>query len=473
MALVLTILTALTGAPPTSHASDTLIESVFVHVPRGLSASTPARVLVAFHGLNDNGPSLGRQLIEEADRRHWVLVVPTLRYGDWWAGDVLAREDVLVSRWLREYLDHFERERGVALQPKMLLFGFSRGAGLVDRIALIQPERVLAAAVVSSGAYTLPLTKNSSGASLVFPYGVADLANHTGKEFNAQAFASIRWWVGVGGKDDDFKDVPQAWSAHGGATRLERARSFSSALTQAGAETRLAVFANTGHRMITAMREQAMLSLIAADPAPIVVPPPPLAAPKVTPTATPRSTGKAPSRTAVPVKGSPPTSTATSASIATPVRVVAASVVGRTEDALPPGPVPTPNIVPPRPLAPIASIPAVQSPAPAEPAMQASEVPVEPTRSAIKPALGPKPVDTLPEPQPGSPPPVITEPQPGSPPPVITEPRVVAPAHARETGDPAIKPPVAPETEPLGSAPPDEGPPSEPPPAEADQPPAA
>lgn len=410
-------------------------------MPAGLWANVPARVLVAFHGMGSNGPSLGRQLIADADRHQWVVIAPTLRYDDLWNTEVVAHEDVLVSRWLREYLDNFEKERGVAIQSKSLLFGYSRGAGLVDRIAVMQPERVVAATVLSSGTSTLPLTRDSSGAPLAFPFGVADLANYTGNEFNPQAFASIRWWVGVGGKDDDVKDVPQAWSAHSGATRLERARSFTSALVLAGAEAKLSVFADTRHYLTAEMRGTAMTFLHAADPAPLVAPPVATAVvPTVTPTVTPHSPANAPNGTTL---KPPPTST--------PARA-ASSAVGHTDEALPPGSIPTPNIVPLRPPPPTAS---TQSPSQAEP-IQATEPLAEPTKRDVNAAPRPEPMETPPEPLPVSPPPALAAP------------RSVAAPPALESVEPAINPPVAQEPGAAAAAPPADIRLAEPPPGYGD-----
>jgi poly(3-hydroxybutyrate) depolymerase len=477
LAAALALLTALAGQPvPTSLASGTLIESVFVHVPPGLSSTTPARVLVALHGLNDNGPSLGRQLIEEADRNHWVLIVPTLRYGDWWSADVLAHDDVLVINWLRQYTDNFERERGIPLQPKMLLFGFSRGAGLVGRIALSQPERVLAAAVSSSGSYTQPLAKNASGLPVPFPFGVADLPSHTGNEFNAQAFASTRWWVGVGAKDDEPKDVPQAWTPYSGATRLDRARSFAAAIIRAGADAQLSIFADTGHRLTAPMRDEAFRFLRAADPLAVMAPAP-------APTATPRAAAKAPARQ--PAKSPPPPTI-------TPPRG-APPVISRTDESLSPGLIPTPNtarIATPTPI--VVTQPTQTSPSrPAEPSNQSSGSPAEPPTRA--PNLTPpasSASETPPESVPAGPLPAASEPRPVGPPhgpeaseptttrapespsvsapPAAGEPRALAPARLPEVGGPTTTRPPAIQDLVPAVLPPTEEPSSELPPPDGD-----
>jgi pimeloyl-ACP methyl ester carboxylesterase len=463
LACALALLITLTRPPLTSYASDALIESVFVHVPHGLAPNVPARVLVAFHGMGDSGPSLGRQLIAEADRHQWVVIAPTLRYGNWWNTEVVAHEDVLVGRWLGAYLDNFEKERGLAIQSQVLLFGYSRGAGLMDRIALMQPERVMAAAALSSGTYTLPLTKDSSGAPVAFPFGVTDLANYTAKEFNPQAFASIRWWVGVGSKDNDVKDVPQAWSVHIGATRLERARSFTSALVLAGAEAKLSVFADTHHYLTAEMRSAAMTFLQTADPTPLVAAPVVTAVvPAVTPTATPRHPARAPSG---PTLKPSPTST--------PARA-ASPVVGHTDEALPPGPIPTPiEALRPGPiLTAIEALPAGPIPTAIE-ALPAGPIPT-PIEALPAGAISiPNSVSTpnsvtsrplAPTASIQSPAPAETSQATGSP----AEPRPVAPLPAPESVEPAINPPVIQEPGAAAAASPADIPLAEPPPADSD-----
>jgi len=446
LACALALLITLTRPPLTTHASEALIESVFVHVPHGLAANVPARVLVAFHGIGGNGPSLGRQLIAEADRHHWVIIAPTLRYGDWWNTEVVAHEDVLVSRWLREYLDNFEKERGVAIQSKTLLFGYSRGGGLMDRIALMQPERVVAAAALSSSTYTLPLAKDSSEAPVLFPFGVADLGNYTGRDFNAQEFGSIRWWVGVGGRDDDAKDVPQSWTVHIGPTRLERARSFTAALVLAGAEAKLSVFADAHHTLTAEMRNAAVTFLHAADPAPFVAPSVTTAVvPTVRPAAPPHLPAKAPSG---PVLKPSPTST--------PARA-ASPVVAHTDEALPPGPMPTP----------IQALPAVPIPTPIEALRPGSiSTPNDSLRPGpiSTPSIVPTPNTVTVRPQA----PNASVPSPARAEPIqAIEPQSVVPPPAPESLEPAINPAVAQEPGP-GVAPPADIPLPEPPPAYSD-----
>jgi pimeloyl-ACP methyl ester carboxylesterase len=395
--------------------------------------------------VGDKGSNFGRRLVELANRNHWVLIAPTLRYGDWWKPDVLAREDALVGRWLGEYLDRFESERGVAIQSRVVMFGFSRGGGLVGRVALSQPERVLAAAVLSSGAYTLPLTSDANGAPLAFPFGVADLASHTGREFNAQAFASIRWWVGVGGDDDVAKDVPQLWTVHIGATRLERARSFSAALVKAGAEARLSVFPGTRHMLTPAMKDEAMQSLYAADPAPWVAPTP---APTVAPTAPPRPAANVPST--APTKATP-----TSRGKSTPMPVAIPTDVPPTPRPAPPAP--APSAAPVTSLAPMPSMPSTPatpvrpSPGPVLALPQVSESRAElTTRPAVVTAWPrPDPVEQEPPAAQQNSRPLESRVS-APPPPAVQEPRPVAPAPAVEPGEPVVSSgPQAPdETEP-------------------------
>jgi predicted esterase len=229
-------------------------------------------VLVAVHGVGSNGRAFAEPLVAQANHYGWIVVAPTLRYGDWFNAEEVSQEDSAFAAWLVDYLDHLERERGVATQERVLLFGFSRGAGVLERFALLHPERVLATAALSSSIYTLPETSDVNGRPLAFPFGAADLASHGGHAFDARELQSIRWFVGVGGVDNQPKDVPQVWTPFIGPSRLDRARALSGSLHGTGAEVSLRIFPDTGHALTLAMRTEALGFLHSAEP--VRLPPP-------------------------------------------------------------------------------------------------------------------------------------------------------------------------------------------------------
>jgi pimeloyl-ACP methyl ester carboxylesterase len=242
------------------------VSDVYVRLPRAYP-SGPLQVLVALHGMGGNGTDFGSALADQADANGWIIVAPTIGYGDWTNPEVIAREDPALIAWLSDYLDTLGQRTGLPVESRVLLFGHSRGAQLALRFTEIHPERVEGVAAVSAGTYTLPLSTDArSGQTLDFPFGIANLAQTDGGEtFDATSFNTVPIWIGVGGADNNAADVPAAWSPYIGATRLDRARNFASALAQQGADVSLTVFPDTDHTLTEAMRQTGCARLASAD----------------------------------------------------------------------------------------------------------------------------------------------------------------------------------------------------------------
>lgn len=241
------------------------VSDVYVRLPRS-NPHGPLQVLVALHGMGGNGNNFGGVLADEADAHGWLIVAPTIRYGDWTNPELIAHEDPALIAWLADYLQTLTQRTGLPVQPKVLLFGHSRGAQLALRFTEINPNQVEGVAAVSAGTYTLPVsTDASSGQTLEFPYGIANLAQSDGGEtFDAADFASVPIWIGVGGADNNTADVPAAWSPYIGSNRVARAQNFTSALQKIGADVSLTVFPNTDHTLTQAMRQTGCAELAEA-----------------------------------------------------------------------------------------------------------------------------------------------------------------------------------------------------------------
>jgi pimeloyl-ACP methyl ester carboxylesterase len=240
-------------APPDPLAG-TQIRSVFVRVPqRVLPAQAPLQVLLVLHGMGGNGPDFARDLFDEADTNGWLIVAPTIDYGDWTNPNVVAQEDPLLIQALNDYLDGLPRFIGSPVRHLVLLLGHSRGAQLAHRFAEFRPDRVLAVAALSAGTYTMPTDVGPNG-NLTFPFGVQDMAHYAGHAFDPQRFDSVEFWVGVGGQDTNPGDVPRQWDSIEGSTRVERAEAFEAALLRLGANAQLQVFGNAHHELTSDMR---------------------------------------------------------------------------------------------------------------------------------------------------------------------------------------------------------------------------
>jgi len=232
----------------------TPVRSVFVRAPHGGTLpGKPLQVLLALHGMGGNGEAFSKELVEQADRYGWLIVAPTIDYGDWTNTSVVAREDPIVIRAIADYLDQLPQTSGLQVRRLVLVLGHSRGAQLAHRFAEFRPDKVLAVAALSAGTYTLPLSSGPQG-SLSFPYGVKDLAQYGGRAFDLARFDGIQFWVGVGGLDTNSADLPRQWDSFEGTTRVQRAQAFEAAMKELGASSVLRVFADAKHEMTSEMR---------------------------------------------------------------------------------------------------------------------------------------------------------------------------------------------------------------------------
>jgi pimeloyl-ACP methyl ester carboxylesterase len=240
--------TAIAGTP---------IHSVYIRAPRR-SANTkrPMQVLLALHGMGGSGEEFSKDLFDQADKYGWLIVAPTIQYGDWKNPNVVAREDPTLIRALSDYLDQLPQQTGLPVRRRVLILGHSRGAQLAHRFAEFRPDRVLAVAALSAGTYTLPQSSGQQG-SLAFPFGVKDLAHYTGQTFDAISFENVQFWVGVGGQDTNAADLPRQWDTVEGTTRVQRAQAFEAAMQKLGADSVLRVFTDARHDVTPEMRQAA------------------------------------------------------------------------------------------------------------------------------------------------------------------------------------------------------------------------
>jgi pimeloyl-ACP methyl ester carboxylesterase len=257
---------SLAGANPAGAAAlaGTSIRSVYVRAAKNASASVPQQVLVALHGMGGNGEAFARDLIDQADRYGWMLIAPTIDYGDWQNPLQVAAEDPKLITALANYLDALPQISGYSVRRQVLLLGHSRGAQLAHRFAEFRPDKVLAVAALSAGTYTLPAAAAPQGSVLSFPFGIKDLDRYGGKAFNPGNFGDVQFWVGVGGEDNNPADVPRQWDAFEGTTRVQRAQAFETAVRQLGGGAILKIFGGTKHDMTSEMRSAACNFLASA-----------------------------------------------------------------------------------------------------------------------------------------------------------------------------------------------------------------
>lgn len=271
ISLVVIVLASLLVALPSGQtgtrqadASDTLrppeVTSVYVRAPRSALTGVPSRILLALHGMGDSGERFTADLKVAADQHGWVLVAPTIAYGDWTNPTQVAHEDATLIDWLATYLQQLPEQTGLQIDPGVLVLGFSRGAQLAHRFAEAYPRRVRDVAALAAGTYTLPEARAADGTALSFPFGVGDLPASVGRPFRPEQLRSVRFWVGVGGVETNPADVPRQWD-YEGDNRLDRAQAFVAALAAIDVSARLTVFPDVPHDLTPIMQQAAITFL--------------------------------------------------------------------------------------------------------------------------------------------------------------------------------------------------------------------
>ena len=235
-------------------------KDLYIHVPPQADPLKPMRVLYVLHGMGARGDAFAQSLLADADRNNWIVVAPTMAYQDYMQTALVMDDDLKISQMLVDTLSVLPTRLNLRIKQHVLLYGFSRGAQLAHRFALLHPERVETVAMLSAGSYTLPMehAKDDATKLLPFPFGVGDLQKHLGHPLDAVDFRQISFWIAVGERDNQPGDVPRSFDPYVGQTRVDRARAFTNALTSLGVNARLVIFPNTGHEMTSEMRKGAL-----------------------------------------------------------------------------------------------------------------------------------------------------------------------------------------------------------------------
>ncbi len=265
-------------------AADAL--ALFIHLPPQAAQRQPLRVLLVLHGMGGNGAKFAENYIADADRNGWVLIAPTMPYThDYKDPNQLREEDLALGHTLHTLIESMPKRLGLSLRQHVMIIGFSRGAQLAHRFALFHPDLVESLALISAGSYTMPwVSQATSGGSqgiagvvsasrtasqatpgptssaskmLAFPLGVGDLPKYLGSPIDWQSFRKISFWIGVGEKDNRTADVARAFDSYGD-TRVQRARTYCSALLGMGVDAQLVVFPNVDHEVTADMRAKAL-----------------------------------------------------------------------------------------------------------------------------------------------------------------------------------------------------------------------
>jgi branched-chain amino acid transport system substrate-binding protein len=235
---------------------DNLPVAVYVP-PAAAELGKPLPVLVALHGMFSNGGDFGNALLEFAQRNQIVLIAPTFNYNvNYKDPEIITNEDLELTARLTQVFKQLPEAIGLKVQDKVLLFGFSRGAQLAHHFAMFYPNQISGVAVLSAGAYTLPLTDLNSQ-PLPFPFGLDNFEEVTHHNFDQAAFVKIPFDVQVGARDNDPTQVARPYDRYIGNNRETRAVNFYHALIEIGVTAQFEVAPNTQHEVNAAQLQPA------------------------------------------------------------------------------------------------------------------------------------------------------------------------------------------------------------------------
>ncbi|MFN8539564.1 MAG: hypothetical protein U0232_19050 [Thermomicrobiales bacterium] len=87
------------------------------------------------------------------------------------------------------------------------------------------------------------------------------MSRYLGRDFNVDAFKQITFRIEVGGIDTNAADTPRAWDPYLGATRVERARTYTRTLQTMGVQADLSVYPDADHLVSGPMLNDAIAFL--------------------------------------------------------------------------------------------------------------------------------------------------------------------------------------------------------------------
>ncbi len=219
-------------------ASDAQGSTVLSVCPAGVMESTitvPSRIgsqapLLALHGISRNAEELSRAFAPVAEATGRIVVVPHFSADKWPVYQRVtrrARPDKALLALLCTL-----RSMDEAFQVPPDIFGFSGGAQLAHRFAMLYPEAVGNIHLGAAGWYTLP------DESAEYPYGIGDTNGRReswGRLMRSglQRFLRRRIDVYVGGDDterDESLRKNAKLDAQQGHDRVERALNYVAAV---------------------------------------------------------------------------------------------------------------------------------------------------------------------------------------------------------------------------------------------------
>ncbi len=185
------------------------------------------RVLVAVHGISRNAAEIAMRFAAHPAFARTTIVAPLFtkeRFGQYQQIAAGKEGQTRADEGLLRLLEELAGEHGLSAE-RFALFGFSGGAQMAHRFAMLHPHRVERLCVVSAGWYCLPQP------DLPWPYGIGD---ESGAALIGPEFLDIPTTVIVGNRDtrvDASVRQDPLILEHQGTNRLRRARCYVRAVS--------------------------------------------------------------------------------------------------------------------------------------------------------------------------------------------------------------------------------------------------
>jgi len=191
--------------------------------------------------------SLGHVYTHALDRDVIITNVPELH-----------RLDLQLKSMIDDALTRL-RDRGHAIEDRVLMAGYSASGMFVNRFALLHPDRVKAAAIGSPGGWpTVPLSEYN-GELLPYPLGLGDIGKLAGIEPNLEAIKKLPLLFYIG--SEDTNDCSETAHYEGfeltnnlfGATPADRWPIAKRLYEEAGCKASFVMYKDVGHSVTPAM----------------------------------------------------------------------------------------------------------------------------------------------------------------------------------------------------------------------------
>jgi hypothetical protein len=190
-------------------------------------------------------------------------------YNEWWYYiQALNRRTLQIKNGRLERVDlqliamikdaqEILREKGLNMEEKVLMNGYSASGWFTIRFTIIHPHMVRAAAIGGNFSQILPI-EELEGEKLQYPVGVADLEQLTGKAFNYDEYIKVAQYIYLGALDPNdatyFEDSFE--KSHGeqirrliGKDTMARWRKTQEIYKKAGIPAQFVTYEGIGHML--------------------------------------------------------------------------------------------------------------------------------------------------------------------------------------------------------------------------------